>query len=309
MTPDFEPAAWMVSAYGDKRMQFVAHLNAAIKHNEAIIKVWQEGDYCLEMSRLITEYHDIYLKMPTDMGKPKKYYCVRCTHMKKDRAMGIDAPQDHCKKMKHRCLRFCAGQAEQYRSVADFKYPAERQAWYEKGLPEVWPSACTCDMRDAQRCQCSQSEEAVMTFVQNALILMPQLVSPLAYQTSGKGAETEPEYLINMLKKDLKAVNKRDGTKMELFEYRVHLMRWFAVSAEANPNTDPMGHEQDTNDAGVLCGKSWEMIQKQGGNTANKQDDRWAERLQVFKAQTAKIESCCCLKVVRKQENLQSQRV
>ena len=83
--PDFKPAAWMGSAYGDKRMQFVAHLNAAIKHNEAIHKVWQEGDYCLEMSRFITEYHDIYLKMPTDMGKPKKDYCVRCTHMKKDR--------------------------------------------------------------------------------------------------------------------------------------------------------------------------------------------------------------------------------
>ena len=42
--PDFRPAAWMGSAYGDKRMQFVAHLNAAIKHNEAIQKVWQEGD-------------------------------------------------------------------------------------------------------------------------------------------------------------------------------------------------------------------------------------------------------------------------
>ena len=44
----------MGSAYGDKRIQFVAHLNAAIKHNEAIHKVWQEGDYCLEMSRFIT---------------------------------------------------------------------------------------------------------------------------------------------------------------------------------------------------------------------------------------------------------------
>ena len=55
--------------------------------------------------------------------------------------------------------------------------------------------------------------------------LMPQLVSPLAYQTSGKGAETEPEYLIKMFKRDLEAVNRRDGTQMELFEYRVHLMR------------------------------------------------------------------------------------
>ena len=141
-----------------------------------------------------------------------------------------------------------------------------------------------------------------MMFMQTALILMPQLVSPLAYQTSGKGAETEPEYLINMLKKDLKSVNRRDGTKMELFEYRVHSMRWFAVSAEANPNTDPMGHEQDTNDAGELCGKSWETIQKMGRGTANKHDDRWAERLRVFKAQTAKIELCCCLKVVKKHE-------
>ena len=41
--PDFRPVVWMVTAYGDKRMQFVAHLNAAIKHNEAIIKVWEEG--------------------------------------------------------------------------------------------------------------------------------------------------------------------------------------------------------------------------------------------------------------------------
>ena len=88
-------------------------------------------------SRFITEYHDIYLKMPTDMGKPKKDNCVRCTHMKNDKAAGMDAPSDHCRKMKHRCLRFCAGQAEQYRSVLDFKYPAERQACYEKGLPEV----------------------------------------------------------------------------------------------------------------------------------------------------------------------------
>jgi hypothetical protein len=46
-----------------------------------------------------------------------------------------------------------------------------------------------------------------MAFVQNALVLMPQLVSPLAYQTSGKGVETEPEYLINMLKRNLEAAN------------------------------------------------------------------------------------------------------
>ena len=170
-------------------MQFVAHLNAAIKHNEAIIKVWEEGVYCLEMSRLITEYHDIYLKMPIDMGKPTKYYCVRCTHMKKDQAARIDAPKVHCAKMKHRGLRFCAGQAEQYRSVADFKYSAERRACYEQGLPLVWPSGCTCDLKNGQRCKCSHSEASGMAIVQNALILMPQLVSPLAYQTSGKGAK------------------------------------------------------------------------------------------------------------------------
>ena len=209
--------------------------------------------------------------------------------MKKDKKAGIDAPSDHCRKMKHRCLRFCAGQAEQYRSVADFKYPAERQAWYDKGLPEEWPAACTCDMNDARGCQCSQSEEAVMAFVQNALILMPQLISPLAYQTSGQGAATEPEYIIKMLERDLKEVNKRDKSEMELFEYRVHLMRWFAVSAEDNPNRDPMGHEQDMDEAGVLCGTNWESIQKRGGGTANKHDDRWANRLQEFKNQKAMI--------------------
>ena len=141
-----------------------------------------------------------------------------------------------------------------------------------------------------------------MAFVQNALIPVPQLVSPLAYQTSGKGAETEPESLIYILKRDLEAVNQRGGTQMELFEYRVHLMRWFAVSAEANLNADPMGHEQDTNDAGTLCGKRWEGIQKIGENAANKHDEKWATALRTFKAQTAKNESCCCLKVVRKQE-------
>ena len=300
--PDFRPAAWMNSAYGGKRMQFVAHLNAAIKHNEAIQKVWQEEKYCMEMSRFITEYHDIYLKMPTDMGKPKKDYCVRCTHVKKNLKEGIDTPSGHCRKMGHRCLRFCAGQAEQYRSVADFKYPAERQAWYDKGLPEEWPAACTCDMSDARGCQCSQSEEAVMAFVQNALILMPQLISPLAYQTSGQGAATEPEYIIKMLERDLKEVNKRDKSEMELFEYRVHLMRWFAVSAEDNPNRDPMGHEQDMDEAGVLCGTNWESIQKRGGGTADKHDDKWATRLQAFKGQGAMIEACCCLKEVRKRE-------
>ena len=40
--PDFKPAAWTVNAYGDTRMQFAAHPNASIKHNEAIIKVWEE---------------------------------------------------------------------------------------------------------------------------------------------------------------------------------------------------------------------------------------------------------------------------
>jgi hypothetical protein len=129
-------------------MQFVAHLDAAIRRNEAIVNVWEEGDYCLEMSRLKTEYHDIYLKMSTAMDKPKKYYCVRCTHMKKDQTAGIEAPKVHCAKMKHRCLRFCAGQAEQYRSVADFKYSAERRACYEQGLPLVWPSVCACDLRN-----------------------------------------------------------------------------------------------------------------------------------------------------------------
>ena len=141
-----------------------------------------------------------------------------------------------------------------------------------------------------------------MAFVQNALILMPQLISPLAYQTSGIWAATEPDYIIKMLEKDLKEVNKRDRTEMELFEYRVHLMRWFAVSAEDNPNRDPMGHEQDMDEAGVLCGTNWESIQKRGGGTANKHDDKWANRLQDFKNQKAMIEACCCLKVVRKQE-------
>lgn len=73
------------------------------------------------------------------------------------------------------------------------------------------------------------------------------------------------------------------------------------MSAETNPNTDPMGHEQDTNDARTLCGKSWEKIRKIGGNTANEYDEKWATALQTFKAQAAKIESCCCLQVVRKQ--------
>ena len=121
----------------------------------------------------------------------------------------------------------------------------------------MWPPGCTCDLKNGQRCKCFQSDASVMAFVQNALILMPQLVSPLAYETSGKGADTEPEYLINMFKRDLEAVNRRDGTQMELFKDRVHLMRWLAVSAEMNPNTDPMGHEQDTNETGTLCGKSW----------------------------------------------------
>ena len=73
------------------------------------------------------------------------------------------------------------------------------------------------------------------------------------------------------------------------------------MSAEMNPNTDPMGHEQDTNEAGTMCRKSWEKIQKIGGNTANKHDEKWATALQTFEAQKAKIETCCCLKVVRKQ--------
>ena len=103
--PDFN-AIRMIHAYGDKKVQFVAHLNAAIRHIEAIAKVWEEGVYCLKLSRLMTEYHSIYLKMPTDMSKPKKYYYVRCTHMKEDQAVGIDAPKIHCAKMKHRCLRF-----------------------------------------------------------------------------------------------------------------------------------------------------------------------------------------------------------
>ena len=105
-----------------------------------------------------------------------------------------------------------------------------------------------------------------------------------------------------MLERDLKEVNKRDKSEMELFEYRVHLMRWFAVSAEDNPNRDPMGHEQDMDEAEVLCGTNWESIQKRGGGTANKHDDKWTKRLQAFKGQEAMIEACCCLKEVRKQE-------
>ena len=169
------------------------------------------------MSRLITEYRDTYLKISTDMGKPTKNSCVRCTHIKRDSKQKIDAPANHCKREKRRCLRFCARHAT--RSVADFKYLTERQACYEKALPEVWSSVCACDTEGAQKCQCSQSEEAAMSFVQNALIRMPQLVSPLAYQTSGQEAETEPKYTSNMFKKDLKSLNEKDGGKMELFEY------------------------------------------------------------------------------------------
>ena len=120
--------------------------------------------------------------MPTNIGKPKKYYRVRCTHLEKYQDAGIDARKVYCTKMKHRCLRFCAGQAKHYRSVVDFKYPAERRACYEQGLPLVWTSACTCDVRDDQKCKCSQSEASVMAFGQNALIRH----WPIKHQTKGQ---------------------------------------------------------------------------------------------------------------------------
>ena len=135
------------------------------------------------MARFITEYHDIYLKGPTDMGQSKKDYCVRCAHIKKDK-QHAQAPV-HCAQLGHRCLRVCAGQVEQYTVAAEYHSPAERRACYNKGLPETWTTACTCRTERVSSkngevwnkdCKCSRLRMAVMAFVREALILMPQVV-------------------------------------------------------------------------------------------------------------------------------------
>ena len=316
--PKFEPAEWVIKAYEGKRMQFLAVINAAIKHNEGILKVWKEGVYCCEMARFITEYHDIYVKAPTDMGQPKKLYCVRCAHIKKDPPRQHAQAHVHCAQMGHRCMRMCAGPVEQFKVAADYHNPAERQACYNKGLPETWSKACTCrtervESKDGivynEGCKCSRSYEAVMVFLRESLNLMPQMVSPLAYQTSGRGADVEPEYIRKLFEKDTLEVNARDGKNMDPFEYRTHLMRWFAVEAEQNPNRDPLGHEQETDDEGRVCGKSWADIQKIGGGTAAKHDLKWSRALEKFKEQAKEIERCCCLKVARAQEKSATKKV
>ena len=205
----------------------------------------------------------------------------------------------------------CAGQVEQFKVAADYHNPAERRACYNKGLPETWATACTCRTESVSSkdgevwnmgCKCSRSRMAVMAFVRESLVLMPQVVSPLAHQTSGAGAVVEPEYIRKLFEKDTLEVNARDSKNMDPFEYRTHLMRWFAVEAEQNPNKDPLGHEQETDDEGKLCGKSWADIKKVGGNTAAKHDLKWSRALERFKAQAKESELCCCLKAARVQE-------